>query len=197
MPSTNAGQLTDELLRKLRDPSAIGMTREFVRDILSKCQWCINGAYRKTKQTATLTTNPNQMFYPIAAVASDVLRIEYVREGTRDLRKTTLRELGHISTKWFRHVGERFQHFALPGRDLLVVYPAKSVGSSVEVVYTKLTTVLDADSVDVELPDDDMIEASDLAQLLLLIKMREFSMLDPLLTQFTERNKVILANESK
>ena len=197
MPDTNAGQLTDNLLRRLRDPSGVGLSRAFVRSMLSDSQRLVNGLYRRVKTTVTLTTQPNQMFYAYTDIASDILRIEFVREGDRDLRKTTLRELGHISTKWFRDVGSRFQHFALPGRDLLVVYPAKSSASSVDVVYTKLTNEFVTDAVDAELPADEMLEASDLAQIIMLVKMRKYEMLAPLLTQFTDRNKLMVANESK
>lgn len=197
MLDTNAGQLISILLRRLRDEAAIGLSRAFVRSMLSNSQRCINGAYRITKTTATFTTRANQQIYAIADVATDVLRIENVREGKRDLKRTTIRELGHISSKWFRHVGNRFQHFALPGRDMLVVYPSKPHDSSIEVVYTKLTTELVDDLSTIEITDDAMVAALDLAQMICLTKMREYSMLDPLVAQFTERHKVILEHAAK
>lgn len=194
MPDTNAGVLTDNLLRRLRDPSAVGLQRSFVRRILSDSQRLVNAHERKTKESVMFTTNPLQQFYKVQENFSHSIRIEFVREGGRDLRKTDIRSLTQINTKWFRKVGPRFEHFALVGRDLLVIYPAKIWESSVEVVYTKLTTELDADDVEVELPDDDMVQASDLAQIILLCKMRRIETIAPLLEQFMSRNQLIEAN---
>jgi len=189
MPDTNAGVLTDNLLRRLRDPEATGLSREFVRRILSDSQRLINGAFRRMKETETLTTNAHQMFYKIQDLLPNVLRIEFVREGERDLPKTTLQELCQTSTKWHRQTDTRFRHFALVGRDLLVVYPSKPYASSVQVVYTKLTTALDNDQVEIEIPDDDMVQASDLAQIIMLTKMREFGIMQPILDQFMARHQ--------
>jgi hypothetical protein len=197
MPDTNAGQLTANLLRRLRDPNAVGLSHSFVRSVLSDSQRFVNGLLRRTKTTVTLTTNPNQMFYPYADIASDILRIEFVRESDRDLKKTTLRELGHVSFKWFRDIGPRFKQFALPGRDLLVVYPARNVTASVDVVYTKLTNAFDDDTIEAELPADEILEATDLAQIIMLVKMRKYELLEPILSQFVTRHGLIAANESK
>lgn len=196
MPDTNAGNLTNNLLRRLRDPSAVGLTREFVRRMLSDSQRLVNAETRRTKETATLTTYPFQQFYKIQQNLPAAIRIENVREVGRDLKEITLRGLGQISTKWHRQQGDSFKHFALIGRDLLVVYPSKAIESSVEVVYTKLTTALDSDVVEIEMTDDDMVQASDLAQLIILTKMREYTMLEPLLAQFTNRS-TLMSNESK
>ena len=146
MPDTNAGNLTDNLLRRLRNPDALGYTREFVRRMLSDAQRIVNAETRKTKVTATLTTEPFKQFYKIQELLPTTTRIEKVRADGRDLRQTTLRELCNISTKWHRQIGDSFKHFALIGRDLLVVYPAKAVESSVEVISTKLLTKLCVES---------------------------------------------------
>jgi hypothetical protein len=187
MPDVLAGNLTNNLLRKLRDPDATGLTHDFVRQMLSESQRFVNAGFRRMKETVALTTNPNQQFYNITALLPDAIRIENVREGGRDLRKTTLKALTQISTKFHREVGDSFRHFALVGRDLLVVYPSKTTESSVDVVYTRLTTELVNDDIAIEIPDDDMVQASDLAQIIMLTKMREFGMLKPILAQFTER----------
>lgn len=187
MPDTNAGVLTNILLRRLRDPDATGLSREFVRRMLSESQRFINAGFKRTKVTEAFTTNANQQFYNIAALLPDAIRIENVREGARDLIKTTMRELCNVSEKWHREVGPSFKHFALVGRDLLVIYPSKAYESTVDVVYTKLTTALDADDVEIEIPDNDMVQATDLAQLIMLTKMREYVMLEPLIEQFTQR----------
>ena len=196
MPDTNAGNLTNNLLRRLRDPDAVGLSHEFIRRMLSDSQRLVNAESRRMKETATLTTYPFQQFYKIQENLPAAIRIENVRVGGRDLRKTTLKELCNISTKWHRQIGDSFKHFALIGRDLLVIYPARDIESSVDVVYTKLTTALDSDIVEIEMTDDDMVQATDLAQLILLTKMREFVLLEPLLAQYMDRSK-LMQDESK
>lgn len=190
MPDTNAGVLTDNLLRRLRDPSAIGLQREFVRRVLSHSQRLVNASERKCKETLTFETQPLQQFYKIQENFSHAIRIEFIRENERDLRKTDIRALAQIDTQWFRRTAIRFEHFALVGRDLLVIYPAKRIVSSVDVVYTKLTDALDEDAAEIEIPDDDMVQASDLAQIILLCKMRKIETVDSVLKQFVERRGV-------
>ena len=197
MPPTNASVLTDNLVRRLRDANALGIERTFVRQMLSDSQRIINGLMRTTKATVTLTTQPNKMFYKISEVAADVLRIEHVREGERNLHKTSLRTLNSVSRRWFRQVGPTFKHFALPGRDMLVVYPSKAIESSVDVIYTKLTTEFTDDTIEAELPDDNLNAVMDLAQIILLTKMREYTKLDAISKQFSDRNKVMYVNAAK
>jgi len=54
-----------------------------------------------------------------------------------------------------------------------------------------LLTAFDNDLVEIEMTDDDMIQASDLAQLIILTKMREYAMIEPLLTQYVQRSKLM------
>lgn len=184
-----AGTLVSALLRRIRDPQAIANTRSFARSILSDSQRLINAGRNRVLETTTLTTNPLRMFYPLTASLPNAIRIRGVREGGRDLDKMTLKQLSQLSSRWFRHTSDRFEAFSQVGRDLLVVYPAKSISSSVDVIYTKLTNNLVNDDEATDLPDEDLPDVMDLAGAILLIKGRELASVAPLIERITKRLK--------
>lgn len=186
-----AGTYVDIVMRRTRDPNAVGLTRAFVRDLISRSQRMVNAQMRTVKESLTLATNPNQQFYPVTINAPASVRVEYVREGDRDLRKVTIQELSEADTKWFRKVADRFELWAPVGRDQIVVHPAKAITSSVEVIYTKLTDELIDDTILAELPEDDMTHVLDLAEMLTLLKQRRPEMVEPVLTQYMERAKLM------
>jgi hypothetical protein len=143
--------------------------------MISYAQWYINAGTRDTLVTTPLVTSPRQMFYTITPLLTQCLRIEAVRQGGRDLKETTIRELCHVSTHWFRDTGPQFEMYALVGRDLLVVYPGVSIGVSLDVVQTKLTTVMSNDSVAYELRDDSALATLDLAEAFMSVKRRDYN----------------------
>ena len=173
-----SGTLTDHLLARARDSQGIANTRAFARSILNDVQRVVNAASNRVLTTGALTTNPLQMFYPITATFTDSIRVRAVREGDRDLEKVTLKQLNQFDDAWFRRVGPKFEVFVPVGRDLLVVWPAKEVASSVDVVYAKLTT---------DLPDEDLHDVLDLSEIILLAKSRRFDLLAPLMERLTAR----------
>lgn len=186
-----AGTYVDVVMRRTRDPNAVGLTRAFVRDLISRSQRMVNAQMRTVKESITLTTNPNQQFYAVTVNAPASVRVEYVREGERDLRKVPFQELSQADTKWFRKVGDKFELWSPVGRDMIVIHPAKPVSSSVEVVCTKLTTDLTTDAVHAEMPEDDMTHVIDLAEVLTLLKQRRWEMLEPILQQYMDRAKAM------
>ena len=103
------------------------------------------------------------------------------------MEKVTLKQLNQFDDAWFRRVGPKFEVFVPVGRDLLVVWPAKEVASSVDVVYAKLTTELVADSTATDLPDEDLHDVLDLSEIILLAKSRRFDLLAPLMERLTAR----------
>lgn len=184
-----AGSLVSALLRRIRDPQGIANTRVFARSILSDSQRLINAGRNRVLETTALTTNPLQMFYPLTASLPNAVRVRGVREGDRDLEEMTLRQLSQLSSRWFRHIGDRFEAFCRVGRDLLIIYPAKSISSSVDVVYTKLTDNLVNDDEATDMPDEDLPDVMDLAEAILLIKGRELESVAPLVERITKRLK--------
>jgi len=185
-----AGTLVSALLRRVRDPQALANTRDFTRSILSDCQRLINARSGRVLETTTaFATEPMRMFYPLAASVPTAVRVVAVREGGRDLDRITLKQLNQISTNWFRRIGYRFEAFAEVGRDLLVIYPAKTVVSAVDIVAVKLTDSLVNDDEATDLPDEDLHDVMELAEAILLTKMRDIDTVKPLIERITKRTK--------
>jgi hypothetical protein len=167
-----AGVLTDTLLRRVRDTQGLAHSRAFTRSILTHAQRLVNAQQRLVLTEETLATVPRRLLYPIAALLPLSLRVEYVREDGRDIPPTTLTTLATTRPGWSRQVGDFFQAWAPVGRDLLVVWPSKTIASSVTVVSTKLTTDLATEGTLTEVPDEALPAVLDVAELLLLLKSR-------------------------
>lgn len=169
-----AGTLIDTILQRIRDPQGSAHSRDLVRSLLSHSQRMVNARTKSVLETLALTTDPNRLFYPIAALVPNAIRVEAVRSEGRDLSKCDWRSYQFVDAGWFRAVSDRFETWSLVGRDLLVIYPAKAITSSVDVVYSKLTNDLVAEDTATEIPDDDLPAVVDLMEAILLAKQRTF-----------------------
>lgn len=174
-----AGSLVSTLLRRVRDPQGAMHDRVTVaRPFLSHAQRLVNAGLRAVIGEAVLVTEPYRLIYPVAALLPNAVHIESVREADRDLADVTWESLWHTDGSWFRRTGDRFEAFARIGRDLLVVYPAKKVASSITVVYTALTANLTQDSIATDLDDTLHAPMLALAESLLYLRARDFAGLD-------------------
>jgi len=63
-----AKNLTDELLRRVRDVHGLAHTREFARTVLSKSQQVLNTLLAIKLTATSLTTYPLQQFYTISGL---------------------------------------------------------------------------------------------------------------------------------
>ena len=176
MPET-AKQLTDQLLRRVRDVSSTAHSRELAREILSKSQQILNTFLGLVTVTPTLTTQPYQQFYTINGLltgADALTKLVAIREGARDLAPLpNWRHLSHLSLRWHRQLSERHEAWTQMGRDLLIIYPAKNYTSSVTIIGTKLTTDLTAETTELEFPNEYHDHIITLAEVLLLAKQRD------------------------
>lgn len=169
-----AATMTDTLLRRVRDPQGLAHTRDFARTCLSHSQRIINTALGVVVETLTFATTPTQMVYPVSSYFPNAARVIAVMENGRDLAKLANHvQLAHIDMSWFRAIGTRFEAWCPVGRDMIVIYPAKSTDSSVQVKYAKLTTALTGEADASEIPDlyDDYVLS--LAECFLLAKQRD------------------------
>lgn len=182
-----AGQLTASLLRRIRNPSGLAGEHAFARSMISYAQWYVNASVRDTLTTASFTTTPQQMLYTITPFLTQAIRIEAVKQGGRNLKSTTIRELGHVSTKWFRDTGPQFEQYALVGRDLLVLYPAVKEAVTLEIVQTSMTTVMSSDAIEFELRDDTALPVLDMAEVLMSLKRRDTSLVAALVKRYGPR----------
>jgi len=169
-----AGTLVDTILQRVRDPQGAANSRAFVRDLLGRCQWAVNGRKNIVVATESFTTTPRRLVYPIKALVPSALRITAVRDLGRDVRFVPWTTLAHTNVGWFRELGDRHLAFSLIGRDLLVLYPGVDRAVTLTLVYTLQTNDFINDGVASELPDDDMLVVEDLVEALILTKARDF-----------------------
>ncbi len=185
------GPLVDTLLRRVRDPSGLATSRDFARSMLSYSQRMLNAGFRLVVDSDILVTEPFRQVYPVMSNFPDIVRVEAIREDDRDLIPTTTLALSNADRRWFRRVRSRFETWARIGSDLIDVHPVKDIASEVEIVYTTLTTKLVNDSIITEFPDDMSSTILQLAEVLLLIRMREFAPVTAGLTQLAELTKEV------
>ena len=79
-----AKNLTDELLRRVRDVHGLAHTREFARTVLSQSQQVLNTLLAIKLTATTLTTYPFQQFYTINGLLTGtdaITRVVAVRDG--------------------------------------------------------------------------------------------------------------------
>ena len=172
-----AKDLTDRLLRRVRDIHGLAHSRDFARGVLSGCQRVLNTLLGVVTVTPTLTTQPHQLFYSISGFFIDteaMTKVMAVREDTRDLCKLdNMRALNHLDLHWVRAIGPRFEAWTQVGRDLLVIYPSKTASSSVTIIGAKLTTALTGEDTAMELPNEYHDHVISLAEVMLLLKQRD------------------------
>lgn len=165
-----AGELLQRLAIRIRGEAH---TFETMLAILSKAQQLVNASQQAVLASTSLVTVPYLQLYDLSTYVPEQVHVLTVQEGNRDLdRLRDWKELGWHDRRWFRRFGDRFESFALLGRDLLILYPAKDYDSSVTVVYAKLLDPFESGESIVELPDDLTPLVLDVAESLLLIKER-------------------------
>ncbi len=167
--ATNAGELSDILLRRVRGEGGIAFTDDYVRNVLTLCQRTVNAFTRRIVATTTLTTLQYKLIYSMKDDLEDALVIINCEVDDRTLHRVPWQELGQYSTSWFRATGSRFEVCAQIGYDLFVLYPALTSDSSITVRYAKKTNKLATDTTALELPDEDLDLMLDIAEIILLL----------------------------
>lgn len=185
-----ASTMTDTLLRRVRDTAGLAHSRDFARTCLSHAQRILNTAIGVVVESTTLATTPTMQVYPTTGFVPLAARPIAVLEGNRDLQKLSNHvQLAHVSLTWFRDVGSRFEAWCPVGRDLIVIYPAKSVVSSVVVKYAKLTTALTGEADPLEVPEEYTDYILSLAEVFLLMKQRDLKAASTALKRLVEEMK--------
>ncbi|MBV6467008.1 MAG: hypothetical protein PGMFKBFP_02340 [Anaerolineales bacterium] len=161
----------------MRDVHGLAHSRELARTLLSHSQRLLNSILGIVTTATTFTTYPHQQFYQISGLLTGddaITKVMAVREGSRDLiHLANIRQLTHLDTRWVRAIGPRFDAWTQLGRDMLIIYPAKTVGSAVTVVGAKLTTALTGEDTALELPNEYHDHIVSLAEIMLLAKQRD------------------------
>ena len=185
---TVAKTTIDVLLRRTRDIQGSANSRDFVRTVLGHAQRVVNLKSERIIESVPLTTEPYRLIYPITANFPNCGRIVAVREDDRDLDHVKdWRQFRFMQGDWFRATDTQFESYATIGRELLLLYKAKKEASSVDVVYIKSTGDVTAESQTIDISDEGLLTVEDLAEVLLLLKKREYGSLPTKVKMLAER----------
>jgi len=171
------GPIIDTLLRRVRDPHAIGTSRTFARTALSHAQRVYNTRMGFVLATETFTTYARRLVYSVTENLPLSARILSVRNNAGvDLDyEARWRELSAYSESWFRTTSTQHKVYSLIGRDLLILYPGKTADSTVSVLSTKLTTHFANDASVVEIPDANIDKVIDIAEFIVTLRNRNLT----------------------
>lgn len=185
--ATQAGELVDRVLQRVRDTHAAGTPRDMVRRFLTHVQWLVNAKLGLVIADAPFPTVARQGIYPLHELAPTCLRVVGVQEDGRDLTEVKWQEFAYLHRGWLRDQSWRYESFALIGRDLLVLYPARREDSEVVLRVAKRTASLTSDLTDIEVPGKYDPLLVDLATAVVLVRMRTFLSLEELGAAIKER----------
>ena len=185
------GELVDQVLHRVRDPQALGTSRATVRLLLTHIQRIVNCHTAYVQEELGFATSPYQQIYRVSdpALAPNALRMVGVQSGVRNLVKVKWPEFWYMDRNWSRAIGSEFQLWSMIGRDLLVIWPAKTTASLVTLVYARLTDDLVDDTVAIEMADDTVPLMIDLVEALICYKQRVYGPIQKLAESIGARLK--------
>lgn len=173
-----AGDLTTEVLARVRDTSGVMHTASFVRSRLSDAQRCLNALLGFVVAAGTISIAQQQNFYLVSAYAPSAIRVIGLRGGAtiRDIgRLPSLQSLLIYGPTWPQKQGDYIESWTTVGRDILVTYPALKTSGSIGVYYHKLTNALSASGTSLEFaPDQDGLVVT-LTEAILLLRQRDLA----------------------
>lgn len=179
LPSRIAGEVSEQLLRRVREEGGLGTTQDFAIQTLSHCQRIVNAGLRSAVESNTLTTKAKQLIYSYrdADQLPNAVDIISIKDGNRTLQRvTSLAELCAYDTNWFRATGKQHDVWLQLGRDLLIIYPAKTADSTLTVNYSLLTEEFvdyaKSHNVIFDLPQENVDIALGLSEVILLLRSR-------------------------
>lgn len=180
MPFTprTAGDLTTEVLARVRDTSGVMHTASFVRSRLSDAQRCLNALLGFVISSSSVSLAQQQNFYLVSAYVPSAIRIIGLRGSLtiRDLgRLPSLQSLLIYGPTWPQKQGDYIESWTTVGRDILVTYPALQTSGSIGAYYHKLTNALSTSGTSLEFaPDQDGLIVT-LTEAILLLRQRDLS----------------------
>lgn len=185
--SMPAGQLTDLLLQRVRDPWGIATSRAFVRTMLTHAQRIVNLGRPGVLDVAAMETHAGRTVYDWPKVgltsgsdavdARDVARIDAVRtpEGLDLDGPIDWRTFAKADRDWVKRTAQRHRFWSRLGRDIIILSPARDTDGAVTLVYVKHCQALTSDDSLTEVRDDRLPAVLALGEALILIHRRLFA----------------------
>lgn len=129
--------LVNTVQRRLRDVGKFAYPDATVVRMLDHIQRAIQAAEHPITATAIMPTQPGVTLYrlPGLALPAGTTRIVRVEAEGRTLARVPWHSLVHQNPGWLRKVGRRIEVYATIGMDILVLYPAQSLGGSATLTY--------------------------------------------------------------
>ncbi len=145
--STETGAaMVDELLARLDDTEAVGLSRADAIRLLEAAAGIVNASLLVELTEATLTVNADDPFIELSASLPDLVRVVEITEGDGDSQRELDREpwapLLYGEPDPLK-LGDRLESWSLLGRDLLVLLPPLKAASTVTVSYAAKPTIAD------------------------------------------------------
>ena len=171
----NSTDLITTLSTRLRDPDNTAFPTAVLQRLINQCQRILNVNQRILLRTAAFTTTNNLVLYQLTSIASDIARVEMVRQDGRNLFDIPWESLMHQDRRWLRRVGARLDYFSRIGNDILVIGPATPVGVLTNVVYTSVPPDVTGAPGDVSIPDEYIPVLQDMVEAVALLRSRGFT----------------------
>ena len=152
------------------DGSDIAFSDAEISTFLDYAQRTVNMATRRVLDEAiNVTILANTPITQITTLATDIIDFVSVRDGTRELKKVDFAQLSRYNNNWWAPdaTATRREAWAQVGKDLLAIYPVRTVVEDFEITYVKKTLTLSAIQA-FELPDEDIDIALLLAEVITL-----------------------------
>jgi hypothetical protein len=174
--------LIDELSRRLRDLTSTGYPRADILDIVNRTQRAINARLGLVHTSTAFSTGETPL-YSVDAIATNIVRVVDVRDDDRPLQRVPWPQLVHQDSKWIRLRGTP-EVWSPIGRTMIAVIPTPYITRSLTAVSIKMTSNLaDAGAPLLDIPDDFKPILLDLAEAVLLVRAREYKMIEAALTR--------------
>lgn len=174
-----AGDLADEVARRVRDPDNTATTRDLLLRILTQAQRLVNAQTRALLAEAEFTIDSDNSILDIATMLPLAVRVETLREGTRDITKcASWKEIAEVDRFWLKRTGGRIEMWCHFSPSKVIVYPRPVETTTVRAVCTRYTNALTLDTDEIELADNLHPAILNLAEQLLLMRMRLFPSLE-------------------
>ena len=181
-----AGTVRTVLGRRLRDTAFTAHPQTLVLRLIDTVQKALNAGLGIRRSTTTFTASARRLFYQNTDVASDIARIDSMRHEGSSLIEIDWHTLMHGDPNWYRRVGPKPTCWARVGGDLFVVWPAPNYGIDLEVSYTRVSPLIDADADVMDFPDEYLPLVEDFCEALLSMKSGKFAQMEDPMKRFTD-----------
>jgi hypothetical protein len=171
----NSTDIVTTVSARLRDPDNTAFPVAVLQRLINQCQRILNVNQRILLRTAAFTTTKNLVLYQLTGIASDIARIEMVRQDGRNLFAIPWESLMHQDRRWLRRQGARLEYFSRIGNDILMIGPATPVGVLTNIVYTSVPADVTGLPGDVTISDEYIPVLQDMVEAVALTRSRRFT----------------------